>query len=361
MNWKTLTPLAVFGLLFFAGCSKSDEPTPVQQTSTPDIHLLSQAKLELDLPEAPLYDPTVADERAGGVIKVSPGVDQLQAVINSAGNNAKIKLLAGSHVETNTLIINHPVTLTAEAGATLSLNGILGLYILNTQGVKISDMTIVNGGGTYFGIAVDHSAHVTVEGNTLTGFPVAVTLAQGDHAKVHGNTMTAAGLFPEEHGVVVANGDHVSVKDNDISGFIFGIWACDHNGLAVGNTLYNNLIGLILCKVPPGGLPFGGGTGGSEFPATNWTCVNNDSYSNVYGYMVIDGANNNTLSNNTASSDNFLIDMELVFETNLLFGFFTPTSHDNTVNVGGADIDIIDCGVNNLVHGGTAAIGPCSI
>ena len=69
-------------------------------------------------------------------------------------------------------------------------------------------------------------------------------------------------------------------------------------------------------------------------------------------YLVIDGANHNTLSNNQGGGSGEY-DIEL---TALAFRFGLPeklpASYDNIVNVGRYDdVTVKDCGDNNKVHG----------
>ena len=69
------------------------------------------------------------------------------------------------------------------------------------------------------------------------------------------------------------------------------------------------------------------------------------------GYLVIDGANNNTLINNQGGN-NARVDMELTADT-YRFGFLTPKSFDNFVDARShQDLTIKDCGDNNRVVGG---------
>ena len=116
-------------------------------------------------------------------------------------------------------------------------------------------------------------------------------------------------------GITVINGDDARAIHNKITNAVFGIWACDRNGVAQHNEIYNSLIGLILCNVPPASMPLASGATGSEEPGNHWAVQNNHSHNNFdVGYLVIDGANNNTLLNNRGGN-NARVDMELTQDT----------------------------------------------
>jgi hypothetical protein len=354
MKFKLLCLTAIFGLLT-AACSKiEDANAPVVERS-PQLKMQTLKGFNFTLPVVPAYVETSAPIEKK-VISVAPGSNQLQSILNNAAPNATIRLLAGTHTENNAVVINRKVRLTGEPGAILSLGGFFGLVVSGADGTIVEKLTIVNAGASLAALAVENADHIQIRNNAFSGFSFSVVLEQADHAKVTGNSMTGNG---GGHGVTVINGDYVNVSGNDIAGMLFGVWACDRKGKCVGNRVESSLVGIILCKVPAGSFPLGTGGGGSEYPGNNWQVTNNTSNGNLYGYLVIDGANHNTLSNNRGAN-NLVTDMELTAETNNLFGFFTPTSSNNTVNVGGSDMEIIDCGVNNTVHGGTALSGPCS-
>jgi parallel beta-helix repeat protein len=353
MKNNQLIIAAVFGILFF-GCSKTEQPSPEKAVRPQQIKLHTMAGMEFARPEVPVYLGDEAVE-SRGVTTVSPGTNQLQAIINNAANNETIRLLAGTHTEDATLVINHKVKLTGDAGAVLSLGGAFGVLVSGANGTTISNIEVLNAGGGIIGIAVENSSNVSITGNSFSGFTHSIALEQANHAKVTGNTIAGTGAG---FGVTIINGDFVLVSGNDISANYFGIWACDKKGTAVNNNTHGNVIGIILCKVPADGFPLGNGNGGAEFSCNEWNVSNNTANGNFWGYLVIDGSFNNTLSNNTGSGN--AIDMELAGDTNLAFGFFTPTSVGNTVNVGGSGMDVIDCGVDNVVHGTVPLAGPCT-
>ncbi len=353
MNMKNLFLFVILSAMII-GCSKNEtqQELQVEQRLT-TIQLPTLAGVDFDRPEVPIYlGDTSVESR--GITTVAPGTNQLQAIINNAKNNETIKLLAGTHTEDVTLVINHKIKLIGEPGAVLSLGDFIGLLVTTANGTKISDLEIENNGGSVIGIGVENSDHVEIKDNVMSGFDWSIALEQANHAKVKSNSIVGAGAGV---GITVVNGDFVHISGNNVSVGVFGIWACDRKGTCINNTTTNNLMGVILCKVPEGSLPLGTGTGGSEFPGNEWHIINNTSTDNVWGYIAVDGAHDNILSNNEGGNN--AIDMELAQSTNNFFGFFTPTSANNTVNIGGGNITVIDCGVDNVVNGGTPLPGPC--
>jgi parallel beta-helix repeat protein len=355
MKNNPLVLAALLGILV-SGCSKNEEPSLQLATRPQEIKMPSWAGIEFIRPDVPPYDGNLStDSESRGVTTVPPGTNQLQAIINSAPNNETIKLLPGIHTEDATLVINHKIKLTGAPGAVLSLGGLVGLLVSGANGTQVTNLEVVNNAGSVVAVVVENSSQVQIKVNEISGFAFSVALEQADHASVTNNSIAGTG---EGHGVTVINGDFANVSGNDISNNFFGIWACDRQGTCTNNTVQNNVVGIILCKATAVDFP-SGITGGSEMQGNNWLITNNTATGNGWGYLVIDGAFENTLSNNAGAGNT--TDMELAGETNLLFGMFTPTSANNTVNVGGSSMDVIDCGLNNVVHGTTPLAGPCSI
>jgi parallel beta-helix repeat protein len=71
----------------------------------------------------------------------------------------------------------------------------------------------------------------------------------------------------------------------------------------------------------------------------------NTASNNGRGYLVIDGANNNTLQRNAATGSQFY-DLELTADT-YRFGFLTPASYHNTVKEKNRTVK--DCGNGNRI------------
>jgi len=216
-------------------------------------------------------------------------------------------------------------------------------------------------------VLIEGSPAVTVAANTISDYQFGVLVQGGDNALIAGNVINvdpgwATGAVPEAHGIVVINGTGAKVTGNQVSSALFGIWACDRNGKATGNTGTGSFIGLVLCKVPEGNFLISGSTSGSTLPATNWDVRDNLMHGNEWGYLAIDGANNNRLSNNLAHS-NAAYDMELTGDT-YRFGFLAPMAYENTVATGGEkDMVVKDCGRDNKITGSATlvdtTIDPC--
>jgi parallel beta helix pectate lyase-like protein len=349
MKTKNFLFVLLVGFLF-VGCLKTNE-NEITFERPEKFEMPFFGNIDYVRPDVPDYFETDIDAATTrSTIKVDPGTNQLQDIINNAAPGTKIKLKAGTHVEDNTLVINHKIELRGEDGAILSLGGAMGILVTDADDVKVKDLTLTNTGTSLLGIGVENSEDFEFKRNDMSGFYISIVLEHAYKANVMESTISGINTT-DGLGVVAMNGEKVTVWFNDISGSAFGIWACDKNGKAYNNVLHGNTFGLILCKVPEGSFSpfFSGGTGGSDNPATEWKVKNNVANNNVWGYIAIDGANNNFLSNNEGN-DNAHIDLELADETNLLFGFTTPISHNNTVFAG--DLDYIDCGMDNTVYQG---------
>jgi hypothetical protein len=209
---------------------------------------------------------------------------------------------------------------------------------------------------------------VTVVGNSrITGFQIGIYSHHADNAKICRNvieTSTAwqTGAIPDAYGIVIANGDYVAMKGNDVSQALFGVWQCDGGAVYKTNRTHDNLIGFILCKVPaailylPGGEDAGSQNSGYDCLVMGNISENNDAN----GYLVIDGASNNVLLENDASN-NGTYDIELAGDS-YRFGFLTPACYDNVAIAGRNSNVIKDCGNHNTVIGGTLVdndLDPC--
>lgn len=366
-NFLTFFTLSL--CLFFVACHKNEDhslETETQPERPSNISFTNLNNYDINIPDVPPYAGAeeLAEEGAserGQTYELSPGTNQLQAVINAASAGDKIVLLEGTHIEDETIVINRRIKLEGEEGAILSLGGLLGIYVIDARKTEIRDLTIVNGGTAVFGIAVESTNKFELEENHISGFAYSVSIEDSWKVEINDNTIIGSDPTPGTSlGITVINGNKAEVSGNDVSSCGFGIWACDLDGEAKGNTIHGNGVGFILCKVPEGSFAavFSSGTGGSENPATGWEVDDNTAFNNIWGYLVVDGARDNKMDGNEGY-DNAFLDMELAGETNLLFGFTTPTSKGNEVDAG--DMNYIDCGEDNEVENGVEAGVPCSI
>ncbi|MBR9922928.1 MAG: hypothetical protein GYB31_19045 [Bacteroidetes bacterium] len=340
-------------VLILSGCSKnaveenSQIPQPFQSIEFPGI----MSDMEFEPFEIPKSNQQAAMLVSGReMILVNPGIDQLQHLINKATPNTTIVLKEGLHKETGTLVLNKRITLIGEGEATLALGGQIGMFIYRSENVEIKNLEIVNLKGSFIGLAADNSNHLKLEENDFSGFPVSIILERSNYAEVQNNIILGTGNFAEDLGITVTNGSYTHIEGNEIYGNAFGIWVSDAKGVVTNNYTHDNMIGIILCKIPDGSIPFGGGTGGSESPASEWKIVKNVTETNGWGVLLIDGAHNNLLAENTAAHNSFT-DIELAGETNQLFGFFTPTSFNNVVYAKGKKLEVINNGKDNSISG----------
>lgn len=367
-RYTFLWPSLVVALLLFllAGCDR-DAPAP----SAPETEAEFSESFDFESLESLAAEPdrglaTLAKGSAKIVRLPAGSVDGLAAAIAAAGRGGAVIVEAGLHTESATVMITKSVKIIGEPGAMLHVNTRPWPVVPVLQGalhVKNADHVVIWGleirpteavGGT--AVLLERSRHAIIGRNAMYDHQFSVMVEQGDRATIWGNRIVASSAWQTQsllvHGVVAANGRNVRVVSNDISNGLIGIWACDKQGLAMGNYLHGNTFGVMLCKVPDALFPLpGGGAIGSQFPGTKWLVQANNAVGNFFaGYLVIDGANNNLLRHN-AASNNGQYDIELAGDSNR-FGFFTPLSFENTVIAGNKHQIIKDCGVDNKVVGG---------
>jgi len=316
--------------------------------------------------------------RRAAVLLPAGSVDALADAIAAVGPGGTVLLQSGTHFESGTVEISAPVTLVGKRGAVLeSVTTLAGAYplvveaalhIRGTTGVTVKgiDFRAPAGSNGNCAVLIEDANDVLVADNRIQGYQFGVLNQGGDGVEITGNrirvsTLWQTGEVPEAHGIVNINGLGTRITDNQVSDGLFGIWACDRDGRASGNTVSTSFIGLILCKVPNENFLISGQDRASASPGAGWQVHGNFASANDWGYLVIDGANNNTLTNNAASGSG-TYDMELTSDT-FRFGFLTPGSFDNTVNAGAhKNLVIKDCGNNNTVTGGVqvdTTVDPC--
>lgn len=286
---------------------------------------------------------------------------------------------SGLHTESDTVFITAPVSIIGEPGAVVEsttapatvypLEVDAAFHVRGAGDVRISGLELRPPAGMTGGTAVvlEDAPRAAVGANAIHGYQFGVILERADHALIFGNRIAvdpgwSTGALPEAHGIVVINGQAAQIRDNTVSDALFGVWACDLGGTATGNTLSGSFIGIILCNVPVGDLSISGDFSGSSTPGTGWVVRSNVATGNGWGYLVIDGANNNRLAGNAASGNGFY-DIELAGDTTR-FGFPTLTSYENLVSTGGdRSLVVKDCGRDNRVTGAAqlvdTTVDPC--
>jgi hypothetical protein len=297
-------------------------------------------------------------------------VNALAAAIAAAGPHGFVVLKSGLHTESAMVEVTSPVVIMGEPGAVLESavpiwptgNPVLqaALWVHDTPGVAIRDIEMRPAGGIgAAAILLDGAPGTAVLRNNLHDYQYGVIIQYSDNVKVWDNRVSITTAWqtnpavPDANGIVVISGLHAFLANNRVSNAIFGIWACDHDGVAYGNTVSANLVGLILCKVPASSYPLPDGElAGAPSSAVGWLAQANECFGNfTTGLLVVDGAHENRVLNND-SHDNGSYSVELTGDT-FRFGFLTPASFDNLFVAGShPDIQVKNCGNGNKVIGG---------
>lgn len=355
-----LTALAV--VLMVAGCNRETPQEPVVSPEE-DVDAMIQSLEQFSANPASGLAKVSGGKR---IVEVPAGSnDALAAAIAEVRDGGVVLLRAGNHTESGTVTVDHRVIILGEPGAVLisdtkPLATVQpALHVLNASrtvvwGVEFHAKEAV--GGT--GILVENSTNTLIGSNKMYELQYGVLVEKGDRATIHGNTVVTTsawqtGQLAAVYGIVIINGDEVRVSNNNVSNAFFGIWVCDQKGTAHNNSMSGNYVGLILCKVAEFDFTLPNGNAApAEQSATKWHVEGNNSTGNFdAGYLVIDGANNNTLESNNASS-NGTYDFDLTGDT-YRFGFLTPKSFNNKFNAGQfQNVTIKNCGDNNTIVGG---------
>lgn len=392
MRKTLLLPLMA---LLFVTCQKEEniqQASPSIQNSlhpktfkTPEdvFSFLSQEMPEVYTPEeinrvqAMLEEPdNQGHARSGNTVELPAGsVDALQAAVDEAGEGGTVLVKFGEHIENGLVTVGHRVNIIGEDGAeiiffnpfnnTFPTPLVGGLYLHHAPKSSVRNIDFIAGNDEAgFCVVVENSNQVVLQKNSFLNFQYPITVAESDRVSIHKNIVTGDPdkIFnPDNLGITIITGRSASIINNKVSGFVFGIWACDKGGISWENETHGNFFGQIICKVPDGGLinPAGESLFAIE-PGNHWLHAFNNSHDNLYGgIVVVDGGFKNTLLANTGSG-NGAYDVDLVGNTER-FGFFTPTSSGNRVWSYPNQI-VKDCGENNKVIGGTkvdTSVDPC--
>ena len=373
--------------LFFIGCQKD---LSTQEAVQPKIQADQSQYYEPTKELLASYDalrtpPSLGTRAACDWVEIPAGsTDALANAINSACEGGVIYLKAGIHTENKPITVTKSLKIVGASGAILRVKSSLSLsdtvnnntpvnpaiHFFNAPRSLFQDVEIQTIGNTDGSTALlfENSHESAVMRCKMSKFQYTVMVEKSDRMAIMGNTIVATsawqtGAVGDASGIVIVNGKSAYISDNNVSNSLFGIWPCDEWGTCERNNTHGNLIGIILCNVPAGSylLPSGRAVG-AQIPTKNCKVRNNNSTDNQWGYLVIDGANNNLLENNNAAR-NAAYDIELTTDT-YRFGFFTPLAFDNTVNVGSfTHIRIKDCGRNNKINGGikiNTVTDPCN-
>lgn len=318
----------------------------------------------------------MADLRGRTVVLRRGSIDGLGPAIAAAGPGGTVIVQRGVHMESGTVEITAPVTILGKRGAIIKSDTTPdpdypivaepALHIHDTWDVTVKglDLRPVGPAGNT-AIVIENTRGVLIAGNTITDYQFGLFNEHGDRTEVTGNVLSMStlwfdGTLPEADGILNINGRSMRITENTVTNATLGIFTSDRSGKASGNSMSNNLIGLILCKFPGGVLEISGRIVQAVNPSIEWEVTGNFAAGNFYaGYMVTDGSNNNILSRNAASG-NAVWDIELLGDS-CFFGFFMPTTWENEVVSGPhTSLTVNDCGVDNTIVG-TAVSNVCPV
>ncbi len=371
----TIAALLVVAVMGLVGCSdgqqapaSAEQPDAVPTVRQEILDELAELRRLAALPDRGM-STILGHSDAPAIVVPAGSVNALQAAVAAAGNNGKVILAAGVHTENTMVTVSqNGITIIGENGAILrssvlpsgALTTVVdpAIYVYNAERVKIWNIDF-RPVGTVAGTAVmlENAPKATVGACSIEDFQWGILLHNARGATISSNRIVASsewltGGLPECDGIININGKDVRIADNDVSNSVLGVFCSDEDGVFMHNTVHGNFVGVILCCVPDESfrLP-SGAIVGSLVSGKKWMVQGNSATGNFYtGYLVIDGASHNHLVNNAAYG-NGAYDIELLGGT-CLFGFFTPTSFNNTVVVGShQNITINDFGQNNRIIG----------
>jgi hypothetical protein len=371
--------------LLFGGCKKDLAVQDVPQSKTDESQYYVPSEAYLASLEALSRQATAVTNRAAcDWIELPAGsTDALAQAVNDVCANGVIYLKAGVHTENRMITISKSVKILGETGAVLKLKSALSAFDATTTTItlkpaihflnaprclvqNIDIQTVDTDGAT--ALLFENASESAVMQCKISKFQWSIWIEKSDRMTLMRNTIVGTSAWQtradiEAEGITIENGKSCYVADNDVSNCVFGIWPCDRYGTSERNYTHGNLMGIVLCNVPPAYIVPGGRVSGSLTPANSWKVRNNKSTDNFgIGILVIDGANNNLVENNDLAR-NTAYDIELTTDT-YRFGFLTPLAYDNTVIAGSyPNIRIKDCGRNNRVTGGVrvnTGTDPCN-
>ena len=118
------------------------------------------------------------------------------------------------------------------------------------RNVRIQGLEIRDNDTGISAVLIERSEHVTIQDNRISGFQYGVLVESADHSTVRDNVIDVSSVPAATFGVLITNGFGNHVRGNTVSGFTFGIFASGENGKLLGNTTTSNLVGVILCYAP---------------------------------------------------------------------------------------------------------------
>ena len=306
--------------------------------------------------------------RAADIVIPAGSTDALQDAVDNANPGERIVLESGLHTESGPIRIEKRIRLEGEPGAILQFSNInaffefpalieAGLHLKNAHQSIIKGLEIVSTDalpGTC--IFLENSDQVQIVRNKLSNWQFSMVLQYANRARIYHNEIIVhpgalTGDLPDAEGVVIVNGNLVSVVNNTISNALLGIFTGGYGGTSLGNETFGCFYGQILCRVPPSLIvEEGADPVGADFSSTRWFVAHNYDHDNfAAGILVIDGAHNNLLISNKGAN-NAQYDIELA-GLSIRFGFETPECFNNRVYTF-KDMVVKDCGSDNKILGG---------
>ncbi|MEP7269716.1 MAG: right-handed parallel beta-helix repeat-containing protein [Saprospiraceae bacterium] len=307
--------------------------------------------------------------------------DKLNAAIAASENGDVIILDPGDHFETGTVWITKSLTITGY-GANLIFSNTpaftsstvlpwtfkAAMYINKSGCISTIRGIHFKGADAIPGLCifVENSKDVRILSNTFENWQESIVMYNSEYCTIWRNKISAnpgwtTGVIPESDGIVLSDGSHNQIIENEVENAVLGIFTGGTLGIDFSNNTHNCLYGQILCKVPSGLYVVNGFTVNTNASTSNWIAMFNNSTDNyAAGYLLIDGTNKDYLDHNKASN-NAAYDIELTGDS-YRFGFFTPKSFNNRVSAYGW-LKVKDCGDNNKVYGGSLVnntLDPCN-
>lgn len=374
----------IFCLLLTAmlfGCKNELPDTPAESLENQQLAqietVVNAAFAEIDAAYANEIYPATGELSSRATVTVPAGsVNALAAAIQQAGYGGTVIVASGDHWESGTLTISTPVRLKGEDGARIYFNvaepgsvfpfNILNvldpaIYIKRTYPVWIENLSIrpTSGKGST-GIFVERGLRTRIKNNDITNFQFGVWLSENSQfAEIYDNNISGPDGNKGVWGIVSESGKYVKIKGNHVDHYAACIFASDENGTMVENETVGGSMGPLLCTVQGNVQLPNGEMLQNAVPCKDWVVGKNVGRNSVWNYVIIDGANDNFIYRNE-SYDPVFQDIILLGDS-YLTGIFTPLTHNNFV-VNLAGIETKDCGVNNVVLGGTMTdtnLDPC--
>ena len=174
-------------------------------------------------------------------------IQSIRQAVELAEPHQTIEIQAGVYSE-HSVIIDKPLKIKARSGAIIDGEGQGFVLIVRSDSVSIEGIEVRNTGISFMedvaGILIEKSAHVLIEGVTLTDTFFGIYLSETSNSVLRNNTLTASGERETQSG----NGIHlwysrdITIENNEIRGHRDGIYFEFVKNITItGNVSENNL------------------------------------------------------------------------------------------------------------------------